>query len=229
MTLSNTPLVMRLQERYCTHAWRLRTLFAFDLALAQRACGQAIALGAAPPAQPGQGKAPQDRFVFIEQDDLASASPVLQGREFERAIGEISRGGIEPAGGAAVAQRVFFKTQRTLSRPSWTPVCWAKHGGEFAATPLGMERAMLEGVLIDEAIEVVFEFAGDFGRSAGARAIQQALGPFLGKALHPFAQGRIGQVEGGGDGGDVLARDHLTDGLSAAKDARLLGLLEQGI
>jgi hypothetical protein len=24
MTLSNTPLVIRLQERYCTQAWRLR-------------------------------------------------------------------------------------------------------------------------------------------------------------------------------------------------------------
>ena len=59
---------------------------------------------------------------------------------------------------------------------------------------------MLEGVLIDEAIEVLFQRAGDFGRSTGARAIQQALGPLVGKALDPFAQGRIGQVEGGGDG-----------------------------
>jgi hypothetical protein len=40
--------------------------FAFDVAVAQGACGQARTLGAAPPAQPGQGKAPQDRFVFIE-------------------------------------------------------------------------------------------------------------------------------------------------------------------
>ena len=57
----------------------------------------------APPAQPGQGKAPHDRFVFIEQDDLTSTCPVLQGGEFERAIGESSRGGFEPSSGTAGA------------------------------------------------------------------------------------------------------------------------------
>jgi hypothetical protein len=77
--------------------------FAFDLALAQRACGQAIPLGAAPPAQPGQGKAPHDRFIFIEQDDLPSTGSVLQGGELKRAVGEISRGGSEPSSGPAVA------------------------------------------------------------------------------------------------------------------------------
>ena len=92
MTLSNTPLVIRLQERYCTHACRLRASCVFDLALAQRACGEASPLGCTPPARAGQGKAPQDRFVFIEQNDLALAGLVLQGREFERAIGESSRG-----------------------------------------------------------------------------------------------------------------------------------------
>jgi hypothetical protein len=42
------------------------TFFAFDLALAQGTCWQTTALDAAPPAGTGQGKAPQDRFVFIE-------------------------------------------------------------------------------------------------------------------------------------------------------------------
>jgi len=37
-----------------------------DLARAQRTCSQAIALGTAPPAVPGEGKAPEDRFVFVE-------------------------------------------------------------------------------------------------------------------------------------------------------------------
>src|SRR5262249_60375821 len=101
------------------------TFFLFDLALAQRACGQAIPLGFAPPARAGQGKAPHDRFVFIEQDDLPTTCPGLLGREFQSAIGESSRGGSEPAGGTAVASRVFFKTPRTLARPSWIPVCWA--------------------------------------------------------------------------------------------------------
>ena len=86
---------------------------------------------------------------------------------------------------------------------------------------------MLQGVLINEAIEMVFQLAGDFGRSTRARAIHQTLGALVGKALHPFPQGRIRHVEGGGDGGDVLTRDHRMDGLCPAKDTRLLGLLEQ--
>jgi hypothetical protein len=91
-----------------------------------------------------------------------------------------------------------------------------------------MEGAVLQGVLIDEAIEVLFECAGDFAWAPRARAIQQPLGPLIGKALHPFAQGRIRQVEGGGDGGDVVTGDHRMDGLCTAKDTRRLGLLEQG-
>jgi hypothetical protein len=100
--------------------------FAFDLTLTQRTGGQTRALGAAPPAQPGEGKAPQDRFIFVEQNDLAPTRSVLQGSEVDRAIGEVGRGGIEPPGGTAVASCVFFNTQRTLSRPSWTPVSRAK-------------------------------------------------------------------------------------------------------
>jgi hypothetical protein len=52
-------------------------LLAFDLTRAQRAGGEASALGFAPPARPGQGKAPEDGFVFIEQNDLIPASAVL--------------------------------------------------------------------------------------------------------------------------------------------------------
>jgi hypothetical protein len=39
---------------------------AFDVVGAQGPCGQTRPLGAAPPAQPGQGKAPQDRFVLVQ-------------------------------------------------------------------------------------------------------------------------------------------------------------------
>src|SRR4029450_4811543 len=46
-------------------------LIAFDLTVAQRACWDARALGCAPPARSEQGKAPEDGFVFIEQNDLA--------------------------------------------------------------------------------------------------------------------------------------------------------------
>ena len=88
---------------------------------------------------------------------------------------------------------------------------------------------MVQGILIDQAIEVLFQLTRDFGRSTGARAIQQALRPLLCKALHPLAQGRIRQVQGSGDGGDMVPRDHRMDGLCTAKDPRLLGLLAHGI
>jgi len=77
-------------------------LFAFDLALAQGTGGQARALGAAPPAQPGEGKAPQDRFIFVEQNDFPPARSILQGREVDRAIGEVGWGRIKSSGGPTV-------------------------------------------------------------------------------------------------------------------------------
>ena len=69
------------------------------------------------------------------------------------------------------------------------PGLLGEHRGEFPTTPLGMERAVLQGVLIDEAIEMVFQCAGDFGRSTGARAIHQTLGALVGKAV-PGLRGR---------------------------------------
>jgi hypothetical protein len=41
-------------------------LFTSDVPLAQWPRGEALALGAAPPAQPGQGKAPQDGVLVVE-------------------------------------------------------------------------------------------------------------------------------------------------------------------
>ena len=71
-------------------------------------------MGFPPPAYAGEGKAPQDRFVFIEQNDLAPASAILQGGEFERGIGKISGVGSEPPGGTTVAD-VFFLTRHGRS------------------------------------------------------------------------------------------------------------------
>ena len=82
---------------------------------------------------------------------------------------------------------------------------------------------MLEGVLIDKLVELGFDLAGHCGRSAATGAVKKAAGAFLSKALHPFSQGRIGEMEGARDGFDGLSSDDLTDGLSAAK--RLLGEL----
>jgi hypothetical protein len=91
-----------------------------------------------------------------------------------------------------------------------------------------MEGAVLQGLLIDEAIAVLLQLARDCGRSTGARALSQARGTLLRKALHPFTPGRIRQVEGAGDGGEMVTRDHRMDGLGTAKDPHLLGLLEHG-
>ena len=63
---------------------------------------------------------------FIEQNDLTTTRLVLEGGKCERAVGEVSWGRIQAAGGAVVAYILFFKAQRMLSRPSWTPVSRAK-------------------------------------------------------------------------------------------------------
>jgi hypothetical protein len=54
-------------------------LLTFDLPLTQGTYGEANALGGVPPARTGQGKPPQDRFIFIEQNDLPTASLILEG------------------------------------------------------------------------------------------------------------------------------------------------------
>jgi hypothetical protein len=87
---------------------------AFDLTLAQRTRREAGALHFAPPTRPGQGKTPEDRFIFIEQNDLTPAGPVLEGREFKRRPRQLSGVRSEPARGAAVAD-VFFLTRRGRS------------------------------------------------------------------------------------------------------------------
>ena len=85
----------------------LEGFVAFDLTLTQRAGGEASALGFAPPAGAGQGKAPEHRFVFIEQM-ISPAGSILQGGEFDRAIRKGCRVGRQSTGGAIKAQLVFF-------------------------------------------------------------------------------------------------------------------------
>src|SRR5919198_1651696 len=99
---------------------------AFDLALAQGTYREASALGRVPPAGAGQGKAPQDRFICIEQNDLSTARLVLEGGQFQSPIREVSGVGIQAPGGAIGAHLLFFNTPRTLSRPRWTPVSRAR-------------------------------------------------------------------------------------------------------
>ncbi len=99
---------------------------AVELTLAQRTYGEAHALGCAPPAGAGQGKAPEDRFGFIEPNDLAPPRLGLEGSKCERAISEGCGVGIEATRGTIGAYVLFFQTPRPRSRPSWMPVCWAR-------------------------------------------------------------------------------------------------------
>ena len=101
-------------------------LLTVDLTLAQGTCGEASPQRFALPPGSGQGKAPEERFVFIEQNDLTSASLVLEGGKFKSTIRKVSGVGIQATGGAIVAYMLFFNTPRTLSRPSWSPVSRAK-------------------------------------------------------------------------------------------------------
>ena len=88
---------------------------------------------------------------------------------------------------------------------------------------------MGQGILLDEAIEVPFQGTGDFGRSTGARAVEETRGSFMGKAMDPFAEGGIGKREGVGDRLQVSPFDDFTDRLGAAEDAGLFRLLHHGI
>jgi hypothetical protein len=51
-------------------------------------------VGFAPPAGSGQGKTPEDGFIFIEQNDLPLAGPVFEGGEFQSPKSEVSGVGL---------------------------------------------------------------------------------------------------------------------------------------
>jgi hypothetical protein len=92
-----------------------------------------------------------------------------------------------------------------------------------------VEGAVLQGILIDKAVKMLFKGAGHFAWPPGTRAIQQTLRPLLRKALHPFSESGIGQVEGLGDGVNMVACHDFTDSLRTAEDPRFLGLLQYGL
>jgi hypothetical protein len=88
---------------------------------------------------------------------------------------------------------------------------------------------MLQGVWIDQTIEVLFQRARDVGRSSGARAIDYTLRAVGGKAIDPLAEGGIGQGEGVRDRLQAVAFDDLAHGLGTAEDAGFPGLLDADI
>jgi hypothetical protein len=83
--------------------------------------------------------------------------------------------------------------------------------------------------LIDEAIEVLFQLTGDFGRSTGTGTIEQTLGPLMGKAIDPLTQSGIGKRQCVGDGLEALAFDDFAHGLGTAEDTRLFGLFQESV
>ena len=85
---------------------------------------------------------------------------------------------------------------------------------------------MLQGVLIDEAIEMLFQFTRHFGRSTGAGTIKQALGALVGKAMDPLAEGGIGELKCVRDGLQAFAFDDVTDRLGTSEDPGLFRLLQ---
>ena len=88
---------------------------------------------------------------------------------------------------------------------------------------------MLQGVLIDEAMEVLFQFAGHFRGSTRPRAIHEALRTLMSKAMDPFTQGRIRQLERVRDVLHAPAFDDVAYGLGTAEDACLFGLFQERI
>ena len=88
---------------------------------------------------------------------------------------------------------------------------------------------MLQGVLINEAIEVLFEGTGHFRGATRARAVDKALRALVGKAMDPLAQSGIGQGQRVGDGLEALAFDDVAHRLGTAEDAGFPGLLDEGI
>jgi hypothetical protein len=92
-----------------------------------------------------------------------------------------------------------------------------------------MDGAMLQGVLIDKAIKVLFQRACHFGWPTGAGTIEQALGALVGKAIDPLAEGGIGTCERLGDGVQTGPFDDFTDRWSATEDPGLFCLFQHRI
>ncbi len=88
---------------------------------------------------------------------------------------------------------------------------------------------MLEGGLINEAIEVLCESTGHFRGATGARSIHQSLRPLVGKALDPCAESRRRKGECVRDGLSTLPFHNMAHGLGTAEDAGCFGLLYEGV
>jgi len=83
---------------------------------------------------------------------------------------------------------------------------------------------MLQGVVIDQTLEVLCQRTRDCGWSPRARAIHQPLGALVGKAVDPFTAGGIGKVQRVGDRLEALPLDDVAHGWRTAEDPGLFRL-----
>src|SRR5437667_10292749 len=92
-----------------------------------------------------------------------------------------------------------------------------------------MDGAMLQGVLLNETIEMSFQCTGHFGRSPGAGTIEQTLGALVGKTVDPLAEGGIGECKRVRDGLQALTFDDFTDRLGTPENPGLVRLFQHRI
>src|SRR2546428_12389990 len=85
-----------------------------------------------------------------------------------------------------------------------------------------MDGTILQGVLIDEAIEMLFQLTSYFRWSTGAGTIEQALGALVGKAMQPFTQGRIRKLQRVRDVLDAPSFDDVPHSLGTAEGTPLV-------
>jgi len=144
--------VIRLQERIAEPRLAFEGFVTFDLTLTHWASwiDAHAALYATSPRGAGQSA----RGCFVSYSKMISPWRARYSRAASSS--EAYRGlrvGIK-ATGTIVAYLFFLKHAHTLTT-ELDPGLLGQHRGEFAATPLRVDGAMLEGVLINEAIEVL--------------------------------------------------------------------------
>ena len=121
----------------------------------------------------------------------------------------------------------FFSHVADALATELDPGLAGEHGGKCLTTPLRMARAVLERVVVDEAIAVVRQCIGHLRRSTGAGATRQALDPVVGKAMDPCVQRGRGKVQRVRDGLESVPLDDVAHGLGTPEHTGLLGLFQE--
>ena len=88
---------------------------------------------------------------------------------------------------------------------------------------------MLQGGVIDQAMEVLVQRTCDWRRSTGAGAVSEAWRAWVGKAMDPLTERSIGKGQRVRDGLEALAFDDCTHGLGPAKAPSLFRLFQEGL